>query len=458
MYRVAVIALVSAITAACGTGEDPNAPRLVAHVLPLQQLSLDEMIPEGLRHGFIRYEADSFAYEVPLTSIEPLIATAPIYIAKDGSLGSGRVRVYWVPSASADVPRVYAVPSTISTPRDDAVDLKLDLEVAELPRFAYTGAPGVLISAFLEGNLRTIESAYHSLLDNRLDSGVETTFQQQKNDSIGVLTFALDLVNRIRESGNRERLGPVSLLGGPLTAILSPEALELADRLVAGFLRAERTANWHTSQSPPESVPEDLDIFQIQAGLGLDYESEANVWFPRMAEEVTVGELDHAVRLSSFVSHATAVMYIAGSLSLVSGASAKASATTAAAASCSVALALAATTTVVRATGNIVRGTGALEDYEYDIVAPGLNRIVSQTLLYGLDELKAQLTPWANTGLAAVDALGKIGPTLIGWTDVKYITTQWMLDCYYDRALCLGSDPNQGTASPVNSVGKCNEA
>jgi hypothetical protein len=231
---------------------------------------------------------------------------------------------------------------------------------------------------------------------------------------------------------------------------------------VAGFLRAERTPTWQTSQSPPRDVPESFPeqpiVVRTGLALGLDYESEATAWFPRMAEEVTVGVLDHAKRLSSFISHATAVTYIAGSLGLVSGDTETASAAIGAATGCSITFALAATTTVVRATGNIVRGTGSLETYEYDTVAPGLDHIVSQTLLFGLGKLKELLGHWVNTGVADIDAVGKISSTLIGWTDLTYVTTRWMLDCYFDRGLCLGSDETQTGASPVNSVGKCDEA
>jgi hypothetical protein len=458
--------LALACAALTGCDADKGAePVRTAHVQPLQRFSLQGIAPEDVAGGFIRYEAEHFAYEVPVASADPLTATAPIYVARDGSLGGGRVHVYWVPSASPEGPSTFSADVERPTRRTDAVDLKLELQVAALPRFAYSGEPGVLVRAFNVGSLETLASAYDSLFKSVGGDVARSLYEPQRTQHAASLRAAVAALDRVRDTGAPQLLGTVTLAHGSVDAMLSRQSLTIADQIVAAFLLAERSGTWtvHGVQASPAR-----GVSLAQQALELDLESDAKSWFPRMTDDLAASVLDHASSLASFVSHATAVVAVAGTLGIVSAGAATATAVVGAVAYCALTYAPAATATVIRAAGNLVRGDGALDGYEYDTIAPGFKHIVSQNLSYALGALEDEFAPWVNTGSKAGDALGRIATTLSGWTDkVAGPAATWLVNCVGDRSQCLklagdGGVSNGGAADggtpDGGGIGLCNQA
>jgi hypothetical protein len=446
--------------------------RATGHVLPLQAVSLEGFLPEDATGGFIRFEAEHFAYQLPLTTTQPASVLAPIYVSPDGTLGSGKVSLFWLPAgdeASADasdggtMASASSSTSKLTNPRPEgAVDLGLDLSVAALPKFAYTDKPGVLLHAFLVGARAFQEGAYRDAIASAAPAA-QAELTKMRDDSIASLTSSIELIEAVRSSGAAESMGKLSFDSRDVEVGLSLESLTIADQLVAAFLIASRTGSW---QSHVDRGSNAL-VAQTRQALFGDLVSEARAWFPRMTDELANVALERASQLSSAVGHATLAVGILGTLGVIAAPTALAATAIGAVSFFALTYAPAATAAVIRAAGNLVRGGGALNGYEYDSVAPSLKHVLSQNLSYCLgmaqDKIASKIAG-VSKGAAVLTQLASAVSGVIDSTSSR--VSSWLVDCAGDPSMCHSNDAADGGSGngqgndddAGTTVGTCNEA
>jgi hypothetical protein len=463
----------SLFVSACGllTDRESEEERATAHVLPLQAVSLQGFLPEGTNSGFIRFEAEHFAYQLPLTMTTPSSILSPIYVAADGSAGSGKVSLFWVPaeSAQADANDGGTTDSAAVSERpDNAVDLGLDLIVGELPKFAYTDQPGVLVHAFLVGARAYQESAYRDAI-LMASPGAAKELTETRDRSIASLTSSIELIESVRRAGTPESLGTLALSGGDVEIALSLQSLTVADQLVAAFLAGSRAGTW---KSQVDRGPRATLALSRQA-LFDDYLSEARNWFPNMTDQIASTVLEKSSQLSSAVGHATMAVGILGIAGVVAAPTVLAASAIGAFSFFALTYAPAATAAAIQAAGNLVRGGGTLNGYAYDTLAPSLKHILTQNLSYCLGMVQDKIVAKVAGASKGAAILGQLGAAISGFADsTSSRVSNWLVDCASDRTKCVsadddvsdgGVDPGQGNGGNNDndggpSAGTCDEA
>ena len=459
--RRALCALVSSLLAACTSDAPSGIEHITAHVSPLQTLSIEGLAPAQTHSGFVRFEAEHFAYEVPVTTTKPLTVTAPIFVGEDGAPSGGLVHVYWLPTASPTTVNIINAQMPAPARRSDAVDLHLDLLVGELPRFAYAAQPGVLLRAFAAGTLAALSGTYEALFSSGIDASLASDYQSQRAVSQTALTEALAAIDRVRMVAAGERLAPVIVPGGSISPSLSLDSLRLADRLVGAFLLAERMGMWTARAKPTGPRDVNSDVGVAQSPLGVDLEGEASAWVPNTADELAGTVLDRAGHLAGFVSHATGAGAVAGALDVASSSSASAEALSGAAAFSALTYAPAATASVIRAAGTMLRGSDSLTRAAAETFAARAQSVIAHNLAPAFDALRVQVEPWADTTSDLVNALGAVATALSGWTDLAADrTSTWLVTCVSEPEACSQGDAGlqPEAADGGSSVGQCNQA
>lgn len=484
LIRLARTYVTLALFALIACGEDPTPQRearIVAQVVPLQSVSLEGLLPDGVRQGIVRFEAQHFNIEVPLTTTTPLTVLAPIYIAEDGTFASGKVAVYFRPDTWATEDALAApVSGTVessspahedSRERPGDIDLGLDLEIAPLPKFDYVMQPGVLVRSFLEGAREFQARAYDDLLASRLPKDMADAYRKQRDDGLSALALAIEMVDRVRRTGVAEPLGSMPVANTTLYPELSLASLQIVDQLVAGLVVAHRTGAWLPVRAQRQGlVSEALAVWDI--------ESEVRDFFPRMFDEVASEALATASRLASGVSTLTKVASaVAAGAAIVGGSAtvaavgsvAAAAAVTGAVAFYTLTYAPAAIATVIKAGGNLIRGGGSLRGYASDTLRDGLEHVVTNNLGAALGALQEKLLePLAKSraGVLAAKLVEVVEP--FKGMDSRLGST--IVDCALDLSGCVSAwkmrhdddtppeqVPNeQDPGEP--QVGQCNQA
>lgn len=448
---------------------DEERERATAHVLPLQAVSLEGFLPEGASSGFIRFEAEHFAYQLPLTTTTPASILAPIYVSPEGIAGSGSVALYWVPAADeaqagADDDGGTATPTASGRPTN-AVDLGLDLKVDALPKFAYTEQPGILVHTFLVGARAFQESAYRDAIRSA-GPAAAAELQKMRDGSIASLTSSIELIESVRNSGTDESMGSISLSRGDVAMGLSPASLTVADQLVAAFLIASRTGPWQSRVDRGASG----QVEGLRQALFGDLVAEARDWFPAMTDQLASTVLERGSQLASAVGHATMAVGILGVVGVVAAPTALAATAVGAFSFFAMTYAPAASAAVIRAAGNLVRGGGSLNGYEYDSVAPSLKHVLSQNLSYCLGMAQDKIVDKVAGVSKGAAILTQLAGAVSGFVDdTSSRVADWLVGCAGDRSLCTPADTSDGGVEPGGnggeqdgdggtSVGTCNEA
>jgi hypothetical protein len=258
----------------------------------------------------------------------------------------------------------------------------------------------------------------------------------------------------VRSTSEEEPIGPVSLEADAPVATLSLEALELADRLVAGFLMAARAGVWQPTGAAAQPARYGNVGLNTQA-LNEDILDDASTWLKKLTLDDPLAVLKGAQKFGEAVLIAGAIVTV--------GVAVTAGSTAALPVALVSTVAFAALTWVPVAIATALHTGASMLDPQRQVVPTASPTLLSlmnglnTRLNSGLSKLKTGAMAFAKGGSTLGKALGNVVSAASSWTSNASSTSfSWLKTCVSNPTKCSTSNTGADAgidAGPGGSAG-----